>query len=177
MESQAAEKRTVEALAAGDPAAFAALYARLGRRMYRVAAAIVGTASDAEDVVHDVFVSLARGRERLRLVEDLDAYVFASLRRATVTRITRARNEKRRLEHLALTVPTTSEPGEPEEGDEIAAALAGLPAEQREVVSLKLEGELTFAQIAVVLGIRPNTAASRYRYAIEKLRKWIEERA
>jgi DNA-directed RNA polymerase specialized sigma24 family protein len=41
---------------------------------------------------------------------------------------------------------------------------------QREIIALKIDGELTFAQIGEVLGISPNTAASRYRLALEKLR-------
>jgi RNA polymerase sigma-70 factor (ECF subfamily) len=49
-----------------------------------------------------------------------------------------------------------------------------LPCEQREVVLLKIDGELTFAQIAVVMGTSINTAASRYRYALEKLRTELE---
>ena len=59
---------TVESLAAGEPAAYAALYARLARPLLRVAAGMLGRADEAEDVVHDVFVSLARGREKLRQV-------------------------------------------------------------------------------------------------------------
>lgn len=45
-----------------------------------------------------------------------------------------------------------------------------MPEEQRAVVHLKLWGELTFEQIAAALEIPPNTAASRYRYALDKLR-------
>ena len=51
-----------------------------------------------------------------------------------------------------------------------AAALASLPEEQRAVIHLKIWENLTFARIAVVLDIPANTAASRYRYALEKLR-------
>ena len=49
-------------------------------------------------------------------------------------------------------------------------ALAELPADQRAVVHLKLWAGLTFDEIAGTLGIPPNTAASRYRYGIDKLR-------
>lgn len=54
--------------------------------------------------------------------------------------------------------------------DELAAAVAALPAEQREVIALKIDGGLTFAEIAAVMHTSLNTAASRYRYALEKLR-------
>jgi RNA polymerase sigma-70 factor (ECF subfamily) len=49
------------------------------------------------------------------------------------------------------------------------AALRSLPTEQSEVVVLKIWEEMTFIQIAEILGIPPSTVASRYRYAIEKL--------
>ena len=45
------------------------------------------------------------------------------------------------------------------------------PAEQRAVIQLKLWGGETFEQIAEMLGIPQNTAASRYRYALDKLRE------
>ena len=51
----------------------------------------------------------------------------------------------------------------------VAAALAELPEEQRAVVHLKIWEDLTFAEIAEALGISANTAASRYRYALDKL--------
>jgi RNA polymerase sigma-70 factor (ECF subfamily) len=60
-------------------------------------------------------------------------------------------------------------------GERLQRALVALPLEQREVIMLKIDGELTFAQIAQVIGASMNTAASRYRYALEKLRKLLEE--
>jgi RNA polymerase sigma factor (sigma-70 family) len=51
------------------------------------------------------------------------------------------------------------------------AALAELPAEQREVITLKVWGEMTFAETAEVLDIPANTAASRYRYGMSELRR------
>ncbi len=52
----------------------------------------------------------------------------------------------------------------------LESAVRALPPEQREVISLKIWGELTFDQIARTLDISPNTAASRYRYGLERLR-------
>jgi len=57
----------------------------------------------------------------------------------------------------------------------IEEALRTLPEEQREVVVLKLWGELTFKEIAAALEIPANTAASRYRYALEALRGRITD--
>ena len=60
-------------------------------------------------------------------------------------------------------------PEQAELSSSVESALAQLPDEQREVVVLKIWGGLTFAQIAAALGVNQNTAASRYRYAIERL--------
>jgi len=57
----------------------------------------------------------------------------------------------------------------------IQAALAELPPEQREVITLKIWGELTFAEIGEALGIPANTAASRYRYGLSELRKLTKQ--
>ena len=57
--------------------------------------------------------------------------------------------------------------------DRLRRALRALPEEQRTVIALKIEGELTFEQIAEATGVGVNTAMSRYRYALEKLRGWM----
>ena len=73
----------------------------------------------------------------------------------------------------------TSADFEPEADPRLAAlarSLPSLPAEQREVVVLKVWGDLTFEQIGEQLQISPNTAASRWRYAMEALRRLIAAR-
>jgi RNA polymerase sigma-70 factor (ECF subfamily) len=58
----------------------------------------------------------------------------------------------------------------------ILARVEGLPAEQQEAVYLKVFDGLTFKEIASVCGVSANTAASRYRYGIQKLREAVGER-
>jgi RNA polymerase sigma-70 factor (ECF subfamily) len=137
--------------------------------------------ADAEDVLQEAFVRFWRNQRRLG--GDPLGLVFASIRRAACDLARRNERRLRREESAA---------GEPEEGasagndaraffetldenDErrvaIETALRALPDEQREVLMLKIWGGRTFDQIAAQLGISPNTAASRYRYALEALRK------
>jgi RNA polymerase sigma factor (sigma-70 family) len=169
-----------ESLAAGDSEAFAALYDRLATRLLAAARTLTGLHADAEDIVHDLFVDLARGRHRLAAVVDLEAYVFTMLRHAVGRRRQRAATGRRALvavaedgriqrSSAAATLPD----------DELEAAVAGLPPAQREVVALKIDAGLTFAEIARVMGTSQNTAASRYRYALAALRRslaWKDER-
>ena len=150
-------------LAAGRDEAFAALYAREGAALYRVAVALLGSPADAEDAVQDVFVALAQAGASLAAVEDLRAYLFTALRHAAAKKATR----RRRLDPL----PDAVAAPEPRQWSvELERALAALPAARREVIALKFDGGLTFREIAAVLGVSPNTAASRYRDALAELR-------
>ena len=58
-----------------------------------------------------------------------------------------------------------------EAGLALQSALAELPDEQREIMILRVWGQLTFEEAAAALDISPNTAASRYRYALAKLKE------
>jgi RNA polymerase sigma-70 factor (ECF subfamily) len=163
-------------LAAGNSRALAALYDRVAGRLYRVAMRLLDCREDAEDAVQEVFVSLVRSRERLPQVRDLDAYLFASLRRAAARRgVQRARLPTASDAGLPEAVARPDGPGGGGLSDDLCRALGGLPAQQREVIALKIDGELTFAEIGQVMGTNANTAASRYRYALEKLRATLTE--
>ncbi len=61
-----------------------------------------------------------------------------------------------------------------EAGIEVERALRELPPEQREVVLMRVWGEMTLEEIAVVLDVPANTVASRYRYALGKLREVLK---
>jgi RNA polymerase sigma-70 factor (ECF subfamily) len=126
---------------------------------------------DAEDVLQD---ALVESWQRAGGMPD-DALVFATIRRRAIDL---ARSADRRAAR-----EEASEPEQPffnpdvEERDTqrlLEQAVNGLPPNYREVVSLKLWGGLTFQQIAEVTNVPLNTAASRYRYAIEELRETLK---
>ncbi|MFO1011684.1 MAG: RNA polymerase sigma factor [Planctomycetota bacterium] len=157
--------RARRALAEGSSAAFGELYDRHAGWMLAAARAITRSVPDAEDAVHETFLGLHRQRSELVGVREVRAYLRTALRRVAV------RVRERRAEHAPVDVELLASEHEVVERDpELEVALARLPEDQREVLALKTEGELTFEEIGLVLGIPANTAASRYRYALEKLR-------
>ena len=163
-------------LAAGDNRAFGVLYDRFGGRLYRVAMSMLYRREDAEDAVQEVFVALVRSRHRLSAIRDLEAYLFAALRRAAA----RCAARRARLPLISETAveELAAPPCQNSEsclGDDLGRALRTLPMEQRDVIALKIGGALTFAQIGQVMGTSGNTAASRYRYALEKLRELLND--
>jgi RNA polymerase sigma-70 factor (ECF subfamily) len=163
-------------LSQGREEAFAALYDRVGPALFWVAYALLGSRTDAEDAVQEVFVGLVRARGKLAEVEDLRAYLFAALRRAAA-KIAAGRPPARPVAAGELAAVAGPQPraADLERSVRLECALRSLPPEQRELVALKVDGGLTFAEIAALLGISANTAASRYRYALEKLRAALEE--
>lgn len=130
--------------------------------------------ADAEDVVQEAFVRF--WRHQRDLPGEPMALLITSVRRAALDL---ARRESRRtareefadggLEDNPPLFQITLE--QDDRRDAIEAALRLLPEEQREVLVLKIWGELTFDQIAQQLAIPANTAASRYRYALAALRQ------
>lgn len=134
--------------------------------------------ADAEDVVQEAFVRY--WRHQRQLPGDPQALLITSVRRAALDL---ARREDRRTVREQKADGGLEEresyfqklPGEGDERrQEIEVALERLPLEQREVLALKIWQELTFEQIGEVLDISPNTAASRYRYALNALRQQLE---
>ena len=115
-------------------------------------------------------------RRSLAGVTNLCAYLFSALRHAA-GRLASRRPRECSLPLEALLGEASSQPqgSTAEISDKLERARQALPAEQRELLALKVEGGLTFAEIAAVLGINANTAASRYRYALEKLRTALQE--
>jgi len=164
------------ALAHGGERAFAAVYDQFAAGLLRVAWAMLGSREEAEDCVQDVFVGLVRSRQAVAATANFRAYLFTCLRH----RVARQAQRRCRLPMRSLDdVPEAALAAAPlSDGARSVAlelALARLPSEQREVVVLKIDGGLTFAEIAAVVGVAPNTAASRYRYALEKLRAALQE--
>lgn len=129
--------------------------------------------ADAEDVVQEAFVRFWRHQRKLG--GEPQALLFTSVRRAAIDlarrNARRGAREERAEGGLESIEPLFENPLEgADRRMALEAALRSLPDEQREVLMLKIWGELTFEQIAAQLDIPANTAASRYRYALAALR-------
>jgi RNA polymerase sigma-70 factor (ECF subfamily) len=134
--------------------------------------------ADAEDIVQEGFVRFWRSRHR---AADPVAYLYACVKRYGLEWLRSRRRRFRREEAAArpeLLNPESLFHGSLEQAERRQAleeALQRLPEEQSEVVVLKIWGGLAFSQIAEALHISGNTAASRYRYALAKLRDQLAE--
>jgi len=142
------------------------LYERHGRKLLAYACALLRDPSAAEDVLHQVFLNVLRGRAAID--GEPARYLFRAVRNTALNHI---RGQSREVELAAAGIWLESPDGSTETSLALQSALGTLPAEQREVVVLKIWGQLTFEEAAAVVGVSPNTVASRYRYGLEKLKE------
>jgi RNA polymerase sigma-70 factor, ECF subfamily len=142
--------------------------------MYRHGLALLRDESAVRDILQDVFLKLAEGRGNAGEADNERAYLLRMVHHAAIDRMRRAkvRQDQAAQAHAELFEQCT-DPDREAFRQKLEQALDQLPTEQREVVVLKLWEERTFDEIAHICGIPLNTAASRYRYGLDKLRAFL----
>jgi RNA polymerase sigma-70 factor (ECF subfamily) len=151
------------------------LYDAHAQALFAFVLSLTRDESETREVLQDVFLKLAWQPDLLAGVREERAFLLRLVHNVSIDRVRRRETRERSYERLAR--ETTSlfalapDPDEQAFRDALSKALSELPAEQRAVVHLKLWEGLTFEAIAEALGIPLYTAASRYRYGLDKLRQ------
>jgi RNA polymerase sigma-70 factor (ECF subfamily) len=170
------------AYAAGDAAAFDALYARHKGGVYRYLLRQCRQGGVADELFQDVWMNLIRARASYAPTAKFTTWLYRLAHNRLI-------DHYRASAHLTLVSaddevhedPIAALPGargdEPqvraenrELGERLRAAVAALPPAQREAFLLQQEGGLSLAEIADVTGVGTETVKSRLRYALAKLR-------
>jgi RNA polymerase sigma-70 factor (ECF subfamily) len=159
----------------GSSEALCRIYEKYRDDLLRLAVSLSNDAAAAEDIVHDVFVSFLRQTRQFRLTGSLKGYLATCVanRARNVNRAQRVR----KLVPLDAAIGTEAESWRPEqwivcseELRQMAGALALLPGEQREAITLHLQGGMRFREVAEFQHVPLKTALSRYRCGLLKLR-------
>ena len=186
-ERQQEDARLLERVAEGDKVAFAALYDRFSRPLYATALRIVSDPAEAQDIVHDAFVTLW---EKAATFETSRGSAFAwTLTLVRNRAIDRVRMRRRRAELLTASAPAdlgydenNSGPNADDSatlGDQahaVRAAVASLPPDQKRALELAFFGGLTQQEIAEKLSEPLGTVKARIRRALLKLRDSLARR-
>ena len=164
----------------GSKDALRLIYEKYVAYLVTLATVLLNDVCDAEDVVHDFFVSFAESPEKLGLEGSLKGYLATCVANRARDKIrVRQRNRVRQQNSVTLdeTNSICSDKRGPvlsavcsEELQQLSCAITQLPYEQREVIILHLQGGLMFKQISKSLKVSINTIQSRYRYGLDKLR-------
>lgn len=155
------------------------VYRRHRQGLYTLSLSITRSPDQAEDAIQEALARLWKSPVRPR--GDPVAYVFAAVRNTAIELRRRRRPEPIAPESLASIYDgQTDDPAlaamNAERFEALRVAVEGLGDEQREVVVMKIYGQLTFARIAEALGEPTQTVASRYRRALEKLRVCLDHK-
>ena len=151
------------------------IYQKYKKDLLRLAIILLNDIGDAEDIVHDVFVSFAQSADKLKLRGNLKSYLLTCVANRAKNRNQGLQRQRTvRLDDAEQVVSDVERPDEwmicSEELRQWSDILAKLPFEQREVVILHLRAGIKFGQIAKLQGISVNTVKGRYRYGLNKLR-------
>lgn len=153
------------------------LFEHYGEKLFIYALFLLNNSNDAEDVVQELFLKLAKNPQLLDTVKNIKAYLYTAIKNDSLDlKIKRKKevlfNECKEEEWI---FSNNSHPQEEEIF--LKHEIKKLPLEQREVLILKIYQELSFKEISKILGIPLNTASSRYRYALNTLRRKVGEDA
>jgi len=166
----------------GDVQAFEILYRRHNDAIYRYLLRLSGHRDSADDIFQDVWGKIIKARESYRPTAKFTTFLYRVAHNCFIDHI---RRNKRHSTNTVLEPELHSDPGESLETaterslarERLEIALTTLPEEQRDAFLLREEGGLSVDQIAAVTGCNRETAKSRLRYAVAKLRSAIDEPA
>ncbi|NIP23799.1 MAG: sigma-70 family RNA polymerase sigma factor [Phycisphaerae bacterium] len=159
----------------GNRDAFCRIYEKYRNDLLRLAVSLLNESSTAEDVVHDVFTSFIRSGRQFELTGSLKGYLATCVanRARNVSRGYR-RKQDAGLDKVGQMASDCKRPDQwitcSEELQQISNALAQLPYDQREAITLHLQAGMKFREIAEFQEVPIKTAQSRYRCGLDKLR-------
>jgi RNA polymerase sigma factor (sigma-70 family) len=162
----------------GSREALSRIYEKYLNSLLTLAMALLNDTGAAEDVVHDVFVSFAKSAESFKLRGSLKSYLGTCVINRARDRIRTNQRQSPRPDKTDLIGSEKNEPDQSvictEESQRLNDAIAQLPDQQREVIILRLKGEMKFREIAGLQGVSTSTIQGRYRYGLDKLRSLLD---
>jgi len=162
----------------GSREALSRIYEKYLNNLLTLAMALLNDTGAAEDVVHDVFVSFAKSAGSFKLRGSLKSYLGTCVINRARDRMRKNQRQSTRPDKKDLKSSEENEPDQmvicSEESKQLNDAIAQLPGRQREVIILRLKGEMKFKEIARLQSASISTIQGRYRYGLDKLRSLLD---
>jgi RNA polymerase sigma-70 factor (ECF subfamily) len=168
------ERRLAEAAAAGDEAAFVALFETHRREVYRIASAVTGDAESAKDALQETFLKVYEGLPRWRGESTLRTWIFRIAIRAAIDQ------RRRAARHRPAAAPAPEPAHDPTQKladglalQRVQALAERLPGQQGLILRLRLLGALDNGGIAAALGLSPANVRMQLSKAVRRLRELL----
>ena len=166
----------------GDASAFENLYLRHKGPVYRYVLRHCSDKSIAEELFQDIWMKLINARERYEVKAAFNTYLYQIAHNRIIDHFRKAKTGSFEANDSEIDLLQSRQQDQPEihseiqqQNQKILDCIAKLPADQREVFLLKEEAGMSIQAIAETMGINAETAKSRLRYAVKKLRQALDE--
>ena len=160
-------------IAQGDMDGLETIYEKMGRRIYLLAYSILGDPHAAEDVLQDTLIRISEGAHALRNGGNAIAYILTTTRNLSIDALRKRRREIPCEELLGVGSDGCADICDIPFSE--LEALGLLDEDERQIVTLKIEGGLKHREIVPMLGISRAACEKRYRRALEKLKVYYEQ--
>ncbi len=171
----AEDQALIEAFKRGEESAFTALVIKYREAVYRTAYRMVHNHEDASDLAQEVFIRVHRALPRFAGRSQLRTWLYRITVNLCLDYTSRARPVLVELDELMLEAPPRDNPAETVEhrelGRVIGTAVDELPPRQRAMVVLRVYQDLSYAEIAGIMGCSEGTVKATMFAALGKLRK------
>ncbi len=165
----------------GSEIAFATIYNDNVGRLYGYGIKLIHDKDSVKDAIQDLFVELWNARERLGDAKSIKSYLYKSIRRALISRVSSQRKKLGffySLEHFEETVSSQEihlieKQRFDEERKKLKKALIKLNAKQQEIIYLKFYGHLSYEEISEVMSLDKKGAYNLMAYTLKLLRQYL----
>lgn len=162
-------------LSKGDHVAFSKLYDMYWEDLYRFVNSKIGDPKSAEDILHDLFLSLWKNKDRINEIKSLRAYLYSSCRYLIIAHLNKEAKKEWNDQELAVNLPDSSASLEDKLHyryilDQLNAEVDRLPERCKEVFKLSREQELSNIEISKHLGVSESTVENHINKALKRLR-------
>ena len=162
----------------GDRDALRQIYVKYKDTLFTIAMSLLKESNAAEDVMHDVFVSFTRNIANFHLYGSLKSFLITCVLNRSRDML---KSKMYRVVEIKRTISESSDNPGPlqqsmshEQMGLVEDAMAKIPEQQREVIVLRLHGDLKFKEIANVQKVSVGTVQGRYHYGLEKLKTILD---
>jgi len=161
---------------AGDETAFTEIVERYNTRLRYFLRKMLGDVHGVEDVLQEIWFDVFRGMSKLNHLGAFSSWVYRIARDRAARNLRKRHWTQSSLVELASDEANDSDGFSAEDAAHIHAALDEMPREQREVLVLRFLEEMTYDDMAQVVGCPVGTVRSRLHYAKRALRQILERK-
>lgn len=174
------DRKLIAAIVGRDRQLFEVFYKKYYQQLFALAYRYVGKSQIAEEIVHDVFITIWNKAEQLNIQYSMKSYLFKSVVNSSLNFLKKEKNQTAKQEAYMAVQEGEVMNDDAVENEEallknLERALEMLPEKCRQVMYLSRFGKLKQQEIAIQMDISVKTVKNHLTYGFQKLREYLEQ--